>query len=1386
MKAGKVCLLLLFLVISTLTLSNATALENSKPSDGGGTRVALTGIKTIGAGGDYTTFTAAITDLNTNGVGSGGIIFNVISGSIFVENPPAITATGTLANQIVFQKSDIAHAVIKPTGTTGTSDFGICINGGDYITFDGIDIVINSGFAVEFGYYLKGNTSDGDNYNTIQNCVISLSASNTQSKAVYTQTTGNVLGSRNNYNHFYNLAISNCATGVNFTGSGTANMEDLGNEFGILPGGTTTVNVSGGSGTAYGVYVSNQRDCVVSNITFSSITSNMVSYGIYTVGNSFDTNISNNHFITLTGTYTAVAINLQGKSANVFKNDVTGLTCVSSSASGIIVNSGTTISNIYDNLVHNINVGGNSSCYGINVGGGDIINTYNNFVYDIKAPSSAMVPGIFGIAIIAGTSNYVFHNTVILSASTSAANLTSTAFMGNTTASLIDVRNNIFVNNSSVGAGVAGKAVAHWRNTTALTNFASSSNNNLLYAGTPSAQHLVYYDGTNSGQMLVDYKNLVYPRELNAVYENPPITDALSNLHIQPGIGTQVESGGVVISAPFVLNLDFDDQTRAAIPDIGADEGEFAPLELTPPSIGNVVLQNTASQLNRVLPDIAITDFSGVDVTTGTAPRIYYKKSTEANVFGANDSSFSGWKWTETLQTSSPFSFEFDYTKLFTPIAQGDLIQYFVVAQDLVSTPNVGAMPFYGFAGTSVASITSAPTTPASFYILTLLNGVKTVGTGGDYPTLTAAIAIFNNSEIVGPSEFQLLDTDYSTLETFPLILNSIPGQSATNTLTIRPANGVTGITITGNSITALFYMNNVDYVIIDGSNNVTNSKDLTIYNSGAMGNTIQFAGDASYNTVRNCLIKSSSTLSTNAVVYVSTTANGNNNTILNCSIFDGSSKPYNGVFMTGSFNGMQTVRNCTIYNIASYGVNLSNASANGIVIDNNDIHDCTQIAIYHYNGISTSITSNNIYMTTASNYAAVYGIAIYSAPTMVISKNRIHDLKGAGTATIYGIFQGTPLTATSVSVYNNEVYLETGASSTTGTVYGLAFSGNASVTIDYSYNSVYIGGTGVTGTGKSYAFGKISAGGNLKLKDNVLVNMRSNSTGTGKHYGVGFISSNYTSLEINYNDYYAGGTGGVLGLLGTSDQTTIAAWKIAVPQDANSQGLDPSYTFGTNYLSPATTSLIARAGTPLGTVTDDILGTMRSVSMPTMGAYEIPELTIPNPAVVVSPIDGAIDQLLDVTLNWSASRSAATSFILNFGTDNPPTNIAHNSNLGLVYTYSPSTLTAGTTYYWQIIPTNAAGNATGCPVWSFTTIAPLVPDPPINVTATLNGTDCVLNWDAVSGATSYNVYGCLDPYVASPVWYLLDNVTTNTYTHSATTWSKYFYQVTSVVAGKK
>lgn len=99
---------------------------------------------------------------------------------------------------------------------------------------------------------------------------------------------------------------------------------------------------------------------------------------------------------------------------------------------------------------------------------------------------------------------------------------------------------------------------------------------------------------------------------------------------------------------------------------------------------------------------------------------------------------------------------------------------------------------------------------------------------------------------------------------------------------------------------------------------------------------------------------------------------------------------------------------------------------------------------------------------------------------------------------------------------------------------------------------------------------------------------------------------------------------------------------------------------------------------------------------------------TPPACATIVSPSDGATNVSALATLNWSSGGGAPTGYKLSFDTTTPPGN---QQDLGNVTTYDPpGSLAYSTTYYWQVVPYNDNGDASGCPVWSFTT----EPDPTV------------------------------------------------------------------------
>lgn len=143
-----------------------------------------------------------------------------------------------------------------------------------------------------------------------------------------------------------------------------------------------------------------------------------------------------------------------------------------------------------------------------------------------------------------------------------------------------------------------------------------------------------------------------------------------------------------------------------------------------------------------------------------------------------------------------------------------------------------------------------------------------------------------------------------------------------------------------------------------------------------------------------------------------------------------------------------------------------------------------------------------------------------------------------------------------------------------------------------------------------------------------------------------------------------------------------------------------------------------------------------------------------PPCATFIYPPDEGIDVPVDAQLEWGAAPDA-TGYLIWFGTDNPPTNIENGTDLGNVLIYTPASyLNMLTDYYWKIVPYNTAGQATGCPTFSFTTEL----SPPQSLEATINGIDVHLSWqpplnmDGSEVLLGYNVYRDGNQINASPV----------------------------------
>ena len=155
------------------------------------------------------------------------------------------------------------------------------------------------------------------------------------------------------------------------------------------------------------------------------------------------------------------------------------------------------------------------------------------------------------------------------------------------------------------------------------------------------------------------------------------------------------------------------------------------------------------------------------------------------------------------------------------------------------------------------------------------------------------------------------------------------------------------------------------------------------------------------------------------------------------------------------------------------------------------------------------------------------------------------------------------------------------------------------------------------------------------------------------------------------------------------------------------------------------------------------------------------------------------------VIIRWSSREAgeATSSFNIYWSASSGVTKASGNKIQGAASPYTHANLTNGTTYYYVVTGVNEYGEGHVSKEMSGTPDRGNIPYAPTGVSATAGDLQAVINWTAVSGATSYNLYWSTSPDLSSQNGTKI-SVATNLYTHTGLNRDTiYYYVVTAVNA---
>ncbi|MEI7594577.1 MAG: T9SS type A sorting domain-containing protein [Bacteroidota bacterium] len=388
-------------------------------------------------------------------------------------------------------------------------------------------------------------------------------------------------------------------------------------------------------------------------------------------------------------------------------------------------------------------------------------------------------------------------------------------------------------------------------------------------------------------------------------------------------------------------------------------------------------------------------------------------------------------------------------------------------------------------------------------------SGTITVGPTGTFTDLTQAIINLTNCGYTGNIVLELQSNYSCASETFPITFASTIGSSAAKTITVRPATGANGLSITSSNTTGTLLFNGADYIYFDGSpgalrtmSNANNLSIINTYNTSSAAYAVKYVGDATYNKLEYCNVRSNASTATSGTIWFSTGSSTGNefNEVNYCEIYKETATPTNAIYALGdaTVNNNITIDHNYIYDFFS-----ASFASNGMLLSD-------------YN-TDWSITNNKFYQTaTRTQTSSVQHSAVFITYTLSAGSSFLVNGNTIG-------YSASNSTGTYTFVGNSSagsrfipIYLKVGTTASTvksNTITNITISVatnsvNQALPGTFAGIAVLAGAVNIGATGEPNTIGSTSGTGAITYY-----------SGTSGNYWYGIYSNSTSTVDISYNN---------------------------------------------------------------------------------------------------------------------------------------------------------------------------------------------------------------------------------------------------------------------------